>query len=111
MPGQSAYPAQSATTLFSGLSGLSGLSVKTESLQRSQASRFTRRTRRTAKTAKRKGIACGGSEIAQAEAGDALIVAGRVEHAYVESHRLADPVRQHGVIVEIVIGQRMDERA
>src|SRR5206468_12031626 len=49
-------------------------------------------------------------EVGLAEALDALIVAGRIEHADVELDRVADPMRERRMVGEIVIGQRMDER-
>ena len=50
-------------------------------------------------------------EVRLGEAGNALVVARRIEHAEVELQRLADPLPQLGVVGEIVVGQRMNEGA
>jgi hypothetical protein len=50
-------------------------------------------------------------EVRFAEAGNTLVLAGRVQHAHVEFERLADPVSVRGMIGEVVVGQRMDQCA
>ena len=49
-------------------------------------------------------------EVRPSETVDTLVVTGRVEHADVELKRLSDPLRQAGVVGEIIVSQRMDER-
>jgi len=55
---------------------------------------------------RRRGIAL---NVGLAETIDALVLARWIEHADIELDRLADPVRQAGVIGEIVVGERMDQ--
>src|SRR6476646_3636523 len=50
-------------------------------------------------------------EIGLAEAGDALVLAGRIEDTQVQLQRLADPAAELSVVGEIVIGKRMDQSA
>ena len=50
-------------------------------------------------------------EVGLPEARNALVAAGRVQHGDIELERLADPVAEFGMVGEIVVGQRMDQRA
>jgi hypothetical protein len=50
-------------------------------------------------------------EVALAKARHTLVRAGRVEDRQIELERLANPVTQGRVIGQIVVRQRMDQRA
>jgi hypothetical protein len=50
-------------------------------------------------------------EVGLSEAGDALVVARRIERADVKLERLTNPMAQARMVGDIVVSQRVDERA